>query len=121
MSDIDPLAQVDVEREIMRLSRRLSALTVDITSSAVAAAKADHEYKMAYAKAVLTAEGKTVGSREAQATLDCDGEFYDKVVYEATYKAQQEAGRNLRAQLDALRTIAADIRDQVAHPQGRGG
>jgi hypothetical protein len=121
--DLNPLSQHEVEAEIRRLSERLSFLTQHVTVAARDAARADVDHKLKHARKLLDLRGHegTVGEKEAAVLVECADEFEAAKIAEAVYKADQEAGRNLRAQLDALRTIAANIRDQVYHPKGVGG
>jgi len=122
MNDVNPLAQDTVEREILRLSRRLSELTENIASASTAAAQTDVNYKRAHSKVWLglrNFEG-TIPEKEAAAVEATIAELEASKLAEATYRALQEAGRNLRAQLMALQTIAANIRAAVDYTQGRG-
>jgi hypothetical protein len=123
MTDLNPLSQLEVEAEIRRLSGRLEFLTQHMASAARQAAQADVDYKLKQARALIDkiGHGGTVGEKEAAVLAECAEEFERWKLEEAVLKADQEAGRNLRAQLDALRTIAANIRPQVAHPSGVGG
>lgn len=107
-----PLAQVDVESEIFRLSELAEKVTHELSKRARAAAEADVTYKVAHAKALLLAEGAQY-VRDAEATVKTEVEFREKRSTEALLLAAQEAGRNYRAQLDALRSINANHRALV--------
>jgi hypothetical protein len=121
--DPDPMAQAQVEREIMRLSRDLTLITEEIAHGATEAARTDVAYKLAYARKQieLSKEPGTVALKDAIATDACASEFEAMKIAEAVYKALQEKGRNVRAQLDALRTIAANVRSAVTFAHGTGG
>ncbi len=106
------LAQADVEAEIMRLSERCEQVTLSLAKRAVAAAEADAAFKVAYAKAYLLADGP-VAEREAHAAIATQREYRDHRIAEAKFKSASEAGRNARTQLEALRSIAANIRSLV--------
>ncbi len=108
------LSQIDLEQEILRLSALAEKVTTEIARRAVAAAQADSDYKKAHASAFLMAQGKTVGDRESQAALESADEFTQKRITEAHLLGAQEAGRNYRAQLDALRSINANFRALVS-------
>ena len=108
----EPLAQVDVEAEILRLSAMAEKVTHELAKRARAAAEADVAYKVAHAKALLLAEGPQY-VRDAEATVDCEAELTEKRSTEALLLAAQEAGRNYRAQLDSLRSINANHRALV--------
>jgi hypothetical protein len=126
MSDINPMAQIEVENEIRRLSGELNEQTQENAVAAEEAARADVEYDLAKARALLQVprirdgEKLTVAEREAIALVTVGSEYEDARLTEAIYKATQERGRNLRTQLDALRTIAANVRAAVDYSYGRG-
>lgn len=107
------LTQVNVESEISRLCELAEKVTTEIAKRAVAAAEADANYKRSHAAAWLMAQGKTVGDREAQAAIETADEYMQRRIAEARLLASQEAGRNFRAQLDALRSLNSNLRQQV--------
>jgi hypothetical protein len=121
VTDLNPLSQLEVESEIRRLSDRLTRLTEKQATHAQEAAQADVDLKFKQAKVWLDLRGRggTVAEKEA-AVLTETSLYYEKAkLADAVLKADHEAGRNLRAQLDALRTLAANIRHHVA--EGFGG
>lgn len=115
MIDTNP---VEVESEIRRLCELLEKATQLTARRARDAAVADAQYKRAWAQAVLDAKvghppdgkGPTVSEVEARAALQTDKEYVQKRSTEALLQSSIEAGRNIRAQLDALRSIAANMR-----------
>lgn len=107
-----PLAQVDIESEILRLSALAEQVTQELSKRARAAAEADVTYKVAHAKALLLADGPQY-VRDAEATAKTAQEFHEKRATEALLLAAQEAGRNYRTQLDSLRSINANHRALV--------
>lgn len=124
--DLNPMAQLEVEAEIRRLSNELTAQTEENAKAAEDAAAADVAYDLAHARALLGTEKVRDGEkllsaeREAIAILAVEGEYTDARMTEAIYRATRERGTNLRAQLDALRTIAANVRSAVDYSHGRG-
>lgn len=108
----EPLTQVHVESEIWRLSKAAEDQSHELAEHSRSAAEADVAYKVCHAKALLQAEG-TVGERDARAVLACESQYRAKRATEAVQLACQERGRNLRAQLDALRSINANVRALV--------
>jgi hypothetical protein len=127
MSDPNPMAQAEVEAEILRLSRDLSGATEEYAHLAEEAARADVAYDLAKARALLDlpkvqdGEKVTVAEREARALIVVERQFTDARLSEAVFKAAQERGRNIRTQLEALRSINANVRAAVDHSYGRGG
>lgn len=108
----DPIAQADLEAEILRLSSLAEKVTHELAKRARASADADAAYKVAHAKALLLADGPQY-VRDAEATVSTEAELIEKRGAEALLLAAQEAGRNYRAQLDALRSINANLRALV--------
>ena len=108
----DPVSQVHIESEILRLSGLAEEVTQKLAIRARAAAEADVIYKVAHAKALLLADGPQY-VRDADATVKTEMEYREKRGTEALLLAAQEAGRNYRAQLDSLRSINANHRALV--------
>lgn len=108
----EPIPQVHIESEIVRLSGLAEEVTHKLSQRARAAAEADVAFKVAHGKALLLAEGPQY-VRDAEATVKTEKEYAEKRATEALLLAAQEAGRNYRAQLDALRSINANHRALV--------
>lgn len=108
----DPMPQVDIEAEIIRLSGRAEEITQALAKRAREAAEADVKFKVAHAKALLLADGPQY-VRDAEATVKTEVEYLDRKAKEALLMSAQEAGRNVRAQLEALRSINANHRALV--------
>lgn len=117
---VDPMSQVSVEQEILRISGLLDHQVGEVAKRARAAAEAEVAWKLAYARHSLIAEGKTVGERDAAALLECEDELKAHKYADAVLLAAQEAGRSLRAQIDALRTLAANQRAAITYSEGKG-
>ncbi len=115
-----PLSDIEISAEVWRISGLLDFQVGEIAKRARAAAEADHAYKVAYAKAVLRVEGATVAERDAKALLECEQEHLDHKVADAVLLAAQEAGRSLRSQIDALRTLSAAQRAALTYSEGVG-
>jgi hypothetical protein len=93
-------------------------VTVEVGQRARAAGAADAAYKVKRSQEFLRAEG-SVAVREATADA-CADEYAAKKQADALLLSAQEAGRNVRARLEAMRSLAANVRDAVANPTGRG-
>jgi hypothetical protein len=61
----NPVTPHQVEAELRRLARKLEECTDSLCGFLRDAAEADVSYRLAYAKALLAAEGATVAEREA--------------------------------------------------------
>lgn len=115
------LTAADVEAEIMRLSDAMEVELGHMADQARQAAEAQHAYKVGFAKRRLEAgyeEGNgrggrtTVGEREDMALRDTEEQYKAALIAEALYDTAKERGRTRRSQIDALRTISANIRAQ---------
>ncbi len=114
-----PLTQVDIEAQIVRQSALLEKVTHELRRLGEESARARTEYDVANAKALLEAEG-AIPARQAQATIDTADLLLGKRIAEALERAAQEAGRNRRATLDALRSLNSNLRGAIAHAEGVG-
>lgn len=117
--DIDPLSQLAVERQIVDLVNKAQKVTTEVMQRAVTAGEADATYKCKWSQEFLKAEG-SVAAREAQADVACADEYAAKKNADALLLSAREAGLNVRARLDAMRTLASNVRGAVANPSGRG-
>lgn len=109
----EPITQVFIESEIVRLCAYAEKVTQELAKRANASAHADAAYKKAHASAFLMAQGKTVGDREAVAALETADEYLARKIAESLLAAASEAGRNVRAQLDSLRSLNANQRAMI--------
>lgn len=115
-----PLSSVEIEEEVWRISQKLDHQVGVVATRARAAAEAEVAYKLAHAKAILRVEGATVAERDAKALLECASEYALYKGADAVLLAAQEAGRSLRAQIDALRTLSAAQRAALVNAEGVG-
>lgn len=115
------ITAVEVESEIMRLSDGMDDELSVLVDVAQAAAEAEYAYKVGYAQAVLKAANvagsgrnglTTVDERENMALRDSDSLLRAHLVADVLYEVAREKLRTMRSQIDALRTIAANIRAQ---------
>jgi len=108
----DPIIQTDVERDLMRLGRRLESEAELFGELTVDRAEGEAEFKYQYSRALLASSG-TVAEREARAHLRAHDAFHAWKVAEAREKATQQAMIALRTQIESGRTISANIRAQA--------
>jgi hypothetical protein len=110
----DTMTQAQVEGEIERLAVALERETEKLATLGMDMGRAEIEHKKARAKAFLKAEG-TVDGRNA--TVEADDEVMDLLFErrrtEVMYEAQREKLRTMRTQIDALRSINVNVREQV--------
>lgn len=111
----------EVLAEIMRVSQQLDWQVGEAARRARVAAECEVAYKLAFAKALLVSDGKNAPERDAKALLACADKFEAHKHADAVLWGAQEAGRTLRTQIDALRTLSADLRAAIVHASGVGG
>ena len=112
MSRSQPISQVEIESEIMRLMEMLEEETEAFEALATDSAKKEALMKANWAKEYLSAKG-SIREREAWADYKLSDEAYSFKISEALVKAKREKLLSLRASLDALRTLNANVRVQV--------
>jgi hypothetical protein len=108
-----PVTPAQAEAELRRLARKLEERTDALAGLLETAAAADVAYRVAYAKALLRAEGRTVADREAIATLAVEHQLRDRKTTDAVADACREAVRSLRDQLSAVQSVNANVRHLV--------
>lgn len=101
---------VEVESELLRLVERLEEATLELGRLAEQAAHAEVATKLGYAKAFLAADGP-VATREATATVTTVETALQRRLADGRLMAQRELLTTYRTQIDALRTIAANMRN----------
>ena len=103
---------IEVERELLRYIGLLEQATQQCRKRGIASAEADSDFRTAYARAVVGAEG-TVLERESVAAIATQVEYRKKREAEELLHAARSASANLREMVGALRTISANIRQLV--------
>jgi len=112
MSRTQPLSQVDIEHEMLRLMADLEEETEAFETLATDCAKKEALLKANWAKEYLSAKG-SIREREAWADYKLSDEAYAYKIAEALVKAKREKLLSVRASLDSLRTLNANVRVQV--------
>ena len=107
-----PISQVDIEHELMRLIESLEDETEVFEELAVSAAKKEARYKAAWAKEYLSAKG-SIKERESWADYKLADEQFEYKISEALLKSKREKLLSLRSSIDAMRTLNANVRVQV--------
>jgi hypothetical protein len=107
-----PISQVEVEEEIIRLVSMLEDETENFERLIQDMANKEANYKSAWAKEYLSAKG-SIKEREAWADYRLEKETFDWKIAEALVKGKREKLSSLRTSVDALRTLAANVRSQT--------
>jgi hypothetical protein len=112
------LTQGEVERDIMTVVDALDSQTTRYAELAEHAAVTEADWKLAYARAIVNLSAvqsvkMTAAEKQARAEDHCGDSFRLWKIAEARRNATKEALLSLRAKLDALRSVSANIRTQT--------
>lgn len=113
-----PLAAVEVEERIQGVMESMEAATEDYDVLLNTAAIAEADYKRDYARAVLAViehseTRMTVLEREARVALYSADALRQHLISQAARNACREHLLTLRSHMEALRTLASNIRAQT--------
>jgi len=108
-----PISQVDVENELLRLISLLEEETENFEVTAMDNARNEAEFKRSWARTYLVSSG-SIRNREAEADDRNSQIFLDFKVSEALMKSKREKLLFLRTSIDALRSLNANVRYQTA-------
>ena len=108
---MEVLTQVDIEHRIIAITDALDEQTHLYAELADNRAEAEADYKHRHARALVEQAGKIpVATKDAVAHLRATDDYRRWKVLEARERATQQKLVALRSQLDALRTVAANVR-----------
>jgi len=108
-----PISQVEIEEEIIRLTGMLEEETENFEFLAQDFAEKDAMFKSSWAKEYLSAKG-SIKEREAWADYKLENMIHAVKIAEALMRSKREKLTSLRTSIDALRTLAANVRSQVS-------
>jgi len=119
VTQLDPNNPAQVAHEIARLSEMLEERTGEYRDDIEEAAKLSATLKGDYARAMLTVIASsnggrmTVAEKDARVEVEVNNERIIAEVSEAKAKATKAALDSLRVQIDALRSLGANLRAQT--------
>lgn len=114
MSRSQPISQVEIENELIRVVERIEDETEAFERLAQDHAEKEAAFKSAWYFEYLHTDG-TVKNRECWAGFKTGKLYEDVVMAEALVKAKREKLHSLRTACDALRTLSANVRSQVKY------
>lgn len=114
-----PMNPVEIEREILDLSNKISHGVRVFSERYRAFLDADREYDRAFAAAYLGCEDGSIKDREKHAVLVTIEQREARDVAEVAYKHADKMHRALSDSLRALQSVGASVRMQYA-TAGRG-
>ena len=111
------LTQGQIEDHILSIAEELEEQTYEYARLSEIAAEAEADYKRAasskYVQLVTLPTKISVVEKQARVDTATEGEFRTWKIAEARRQACREALLSLRARLDALRTLSANVRHQT--------
>jgi len=109
------LTQGEVEAQILQAVEALEESTENYAILSDEAATAEADYKLRHARAIVTLSDvkATAAEKGARADLTSAEELRAWKIAEARRQASKEHLLSLRARLDALRSLSANIRAQT--------
>lgn len=114
-----PMNPVEIEREILDLSNKISRGVRVFSERYQAFLDADREFDRAFAAAYLGCEDGSIKDREKHAVLATISQREARDVAEVAYKHADKMHRALSDSLRALQSVGASVRMQYA-TAGRG-
>ena len=112
MARTAPISQVQIEQELLRMMDMLEQETEAFEKLAEDSAKKEAQFRANWAKEYLSAKG-SIKEREAWADYKMDTFNYEHKIAEALVKTKRESLLSIRASMDAMRTLNANVRAQV--------
>ena len=113
--DTPDITPDSVLREMARLSRQLDAEGARIRGLVLDAVRKRHAYTIAYAKALVSADGSNAEIRKAQATLATEQELLAAVLAEAELDIVRSDIRDiLHRRVDVGRSVFSFVKSEAA-------
>ena len=108
-----PISQVEIEQQILNLLDELEQETEAFETLAEDSAKKEARFKAEWAKSYLSGEG-SIKQRESWADYQISDIHMSWKIAEALVKSKREKLTSIRSSIDALRTLAANVRTSLA-------
>ncbi len=105
--------QVELENAMYRAVQMGEDIVLAIRERGEAFERAEARYRTAKAEAMLRQREGTVAQQEARAIVDTEDLLFDRGIARALLESAKEAGRANREGQATLRSLNANLRDQV--------
>lgn len=118
-----PATPAEVNERLLRYADELERLQPELEGLLVEHQRVSLRYELQYASVVQTSEMGSEDRRKAEATAAMFGAYLDdspvdlatrKSELEMRIKAMREAGHNIRAAMNGLQTVAANLRAEMS-------
>lgn len=120
---LEPMTPGDVNTRLIELADALERSQPELERLLVEYQRVQLQYDLRYAATVQTSEQRSEDRRKAEATAAMYEERLDdspvdlatrKAELEMRIKAMREAGHNIRASMNGLQTVAANLRAEMS-------
>lgn len=116
-----PYTPEEVELEIVDTLDRIERGAGWLTTREEERGAAKMAYELSYAKALLTAPGRSEKLREAAALVECSARYEEWQVLELTCRTAREGMHNLRSKLSGLQSVLRSVSVALSAGGGSGG
>jgi uncharacterized protein YicC (UPF0701 family) len=100
----------DIERELVEIVEQLERGTVMLSEKVRQLEQVSTEYDVQYAKALWRSSERSADKRKAQALLTVEELFRERQLLETQVRLIRDTQHDLRAELEAVRSIGASVR-----------
>ena len=100
----------DVERRLYQLSEELDQAVVQVREAETEYLATKTDFDLAFARAYMTVQGKTMKDREALALIACEDQRRDLVRAEALVRACKENAKRIYTHVDIARSVSVIVR-----------
>lgn len=114
-----PYGPLDVEGQLIDIAARIERGVHFQRYWEERLCRAGMEFDLAHARALVRASGGDVGTRKAQALLDCEMEYREKSVCETMVRAVRDTMHNLRSLQSGYQTISRSVGAVISGPNLR--
>lgn len=115
------LSPMDVERELVEIVEQLEHGTATLTRLLEEQEQVDTDLELRTAQVMLRSGQKSEGMRKAEALDVLEDEVRQSRKLAQKVRLVRETQHNLRAELEAVRSIGASVRSSMWEGQGTGG
>ena len=104
----------EVGLQLAQLGRKLDRVKSELNQADIESVNAREDCKLAEARALLSAEGRSVDERKAQATIATHDQRLAAETADAVVRGLTRSMRTLQSRIDVGRTLGAGIRAETA-------
>ncbi len=115
------LSPAEIERELVHIVEQIEANSAILVRESEQLADVSLKYDLAYAQAMVRAKGRSAEQRKAEVLMVVEELYREKTLCESRLRLCRDAQHDLRAELEAIRSIGASVRSSMWEQSGTGG